>query len=110
MCLHIDICTNATCRLWPLPKTPLPSSFVPPTTKLGKASAHGSERARLAHKVSVLAAENPGNIQETPWQWIEDLINRLANNHEPVFDVDHDNFSGSNLYHFISNLIFNLIF
>ncbi len=99
MCLHLGFCTNETCRLWAPPKASLSPDFVLPTTKLGHA-AHGTERARLAHKISVLAdgksgEENTGKNQETPWQWIEDLLNRMNKDHEPVIDVDHDNFSGT---------------
>ena len=56
-------------------------------------------------KISVLAdaksGENyPGKSQETPWQWIEDLLNRMNKDHEPIIDMDHDNFSGTSLLPF----------
>ncbi len=32
-------------------------------------------------------------VRDTPWDWIKNLINRLANDHEPVEDLDGDDFS-----------------
>ena len=106
VCFHLDFCSNQTCRMWPLPTTPLPPSFTLPTTKLPAAPAH-----RAAHKISVLAdaksGENyPGKSQETPWQWIEDLLNRMNKDHEPIIDMDHDNFSGTSLL-FLSSFSFS---
>lgn len=105
MCYHLGLCTNQTCRLWPLPTHPLSPSFTLPTTRRGLASPaqDAPQRARLAHKISVLAdAKKPENNQETPWQWIEDLLNRMANVHQPLVDFDHDNYSGISLSFFIS--------
>jgi hypothetical protein len=45
----------------------------------------------LRNKIAVnLARRDP---QENPWDWIMELVNRLANQHEPFFDLDDDNFS-----------------
>lgn len=35
----------------------------------------------------------PSIPKETPWQWIMDLINRLAQKHEPIVDIDRDMYS-----------------
>jgi hypothetical protein len=32
-------------------------------------------------------------VQETPWDWIIQLFNRLGNDHLPIFDLDGDLFS-----------------
>jgi len=32
-------------------------------------------------------------VRETPWDWIKALINRLANGHQPIEDLDGDDFS-----------------
>ncbi len=34
------------------------------------------------------------NVRENPWDWLMNLINRLANQHEPILDFDSDLFSG----------------
>lgn len=110
VCARLDFCTNSTCQLWPSPTSPLPSSFHLPAARARVVSAQGTQRARLAHKISILAdaksseAAKPGKIQETPWQWIEDLLNRMNQHHEPIVDFDHDNYSG-NFFLFLFNRI-----
>ncbi len=72
----MEFCTNATCGLY-LPNKDAYSTmekFKPKITHITKA-----------------------RIQESPWDWITNLINTLANKHEPVVDFDGDFFSSN--YH-----------
>eukprot|EP01113_Clastostelium_recurvatum_P016099 TRINITY_DN19144_c0_g1_i1.p1 TRINITY_DN19144_c0_g1~~TRINITY_DN19144_c0_g1_i1.p1 ORF type:complete len:554 (+),score=143.51 TRINITY_DN19144_c0_g1_i1:31-1662(+) len=64
-----DMCLNSTCRLWPPPTT------ARPTRGLGRIS-----KRTLADT-------------ESPWDWIKNLINHFANNHDPIEDFDHDRYS-----------------
>jgi acyloxyacyl hydrolase len=69
VCYKLSLCTNAQCRLWPAKATRQLSSIVQiPLRQRQEAPATG----------------------ETPWQWLLDQINRVANSHEPLVDLDHD--------------------
>lgn len=37
---------------------------------------------------------NTISVDDTPWDWIKDLINRMGNEHQPIEDIDGDDFSG----------------
>lgn len=112
ICHQLEFCTSPTCRLFPPPTKSLPSSFVLPENGNGQSTNRKLDplRSRMMHKISVLAEskgemesgnkENKENKEngkienkETPWQWIEDLMNRMSKYHEPVVDMDHDNYS-----------------
>jgi acyloxyacyl hydrolase len=67
VCYKLSLCTNAQCRLWPAKATrPLASIVQLPLRQVAPATG------------------------ETPWQWLLDQINRVANSHEPLVDLDHD--------------------
>jgi acyloxyacyl hydrolase len=69
VCYKLSLCSNPQCRLWPAKATRPLSSIVP---------------VRLSQGHEVLES------RETPWQWLLDQINRVANSHEPLVDLDHD--------------------
>lgn len=64
VCLHIGLCANATCHLFPLPK---------------------SQRPPLGIKIEIPAEKR--NLQSFQWPW------ELVANHLPAVDLDHDKFS-----------------
>jgi acyloxyacyl hydrolase len=66
VCYKLSLCTNAQCRLWPAKATRPLSSIVQ------------------------LPPPRAAQVGETPWQWLLDQINRVANSHEPLVDLDHD--------------------
>ena len=67
VCYKLSLCTNAQCRLWPAKATrPLASIVQLPLRQVAPSTG------------------------ETPWQWLLDQINRVANSHEPLVDLDHD--------------------
>jgi hypothetical protein len=35
------------------------------------------------------------DVGSTPWQWIIDYITKLANSHDPWYDLDSDQFGGT---------------
>ena len=68
----MEFCTNSTCGLY-------------------RPSKNGhSAMETLKPKINKLTK---ARIQESPWDWITNLINTLANKHEPVVDYDGDLFS-----------------
>lgn len=74
VCAGLHLCTSfPTCHLWPLPK----------------------HRAALTPKLGggkdAVARDAPG-VAENPVQILKDLINRVANLHEPLVDLDGDRF------------------
>jgi acyloxyacyl hydrolase len=69
VCYKLSLCTNAQCRLWP-----------------AKATRPLSSITQLPPRHS----QHAPSSRETPWQWLLDQINRVANSHEPLVDLDHD--------------------
>ena len=45
------------------------------------------------HARPLLARDDSPRV--SPWDWIKELINRVANTHLPAFDLDNDRFSGA---------------
>lgn len=101
--------------MFPAPAKSLPSSFVLPITTNQPATV---KQASMMHKISVLEKGNgvgKGKGKgDTPWQWIEDLLDRMSHYHEPVVDMDNDNYSGifllSLLYSFSLLLLHSISF
>jgi acyloxyacyl hydrolase len=67
VCYKLSLCSNVQCRLWPSKATRPFSSIIPELSR-EEALASG----------------------ETPWQWLLDQINKVADSHEPLVDLDHD--------------------
>ncbi len=58
-----------------------------------KTSIHAEKFSKLISKrIKLFKEQNP---TENPWDWLMALINRLAQNHEPIVDVDTDDFSST---------------
>eukprot|EP01112_Ceratiomyxa_fruticulosa_P001674 TRINITY_DN11841_c0_g1_i1.p1 TRINITY_DN11841_c0_g1~~TRINITY_DN11841_c0_g1_i1.p1 ORF type:complete len:571 (-),score=147.90 TRINITY_DN11841_c0_g1_i1:136-1848(-) len=79
-----DLCTNPECRLFPAAAQ---------RQKSEQATTFKPERSPL--RMRVIDPFVNQKIEESPWQWIKDLINRLANSHEPIEDLDDDFYSMS---------------
>eukprot|EP00003_Mantamonas_plastica_P021532 TRINITY_DN349_c0_g1_i8.p1 TRINITY_DN349_c0_g1~~TRINITY_DN349_c0_g1_i8.p1 ORF type:complete len:485 (+),score=158.52 TRINITY_DN349_c0_g1_i8:34-1455(+) len=77
-CRKIDICIDAAtqCKLFPKGTRGFKGSSEDLLSVMPKGERQVSRQ-----------------VGESPWDWIKDLINRLANGHEPIYDLDSDNFS-----------------
>ena len=78
VCRALHACDNAQCNLFPPPSSSPPSASAP---------------RRAPRRQTVHIRNGAAGINESPWQWLMDLINRFANVHEPLVDVDGDGFS-----------------
>jgi len=83
VCNKIELCVDPTCRLFP------PPSY----SSTMKSNPNGLTKSSMVNISGGKISSNYAKIKETPWDWIKDLINRLANNHQPVEDIDGDDFS-----------------
>eukprot|EP01104_Vermistella_antarctica_P005480 TRINITY_DN1600_c0_g1_i1.p1 TRINITY_DN1600_c0_g1~~TRINITY_DN1600_c0_g1_i1.p1 ORF type:complete len:649 (-),score=183.38 TRINITY_DN1600_c0_g1_i1:194-2140(-) len=114
VCSKVNVCTNSTCILFDNTTEPFAASA---SSSSSSASCEGAMRVRSHFVRKVLArldtipksrtTPSPsaasafsartfltslfGDID--PWQWIKDEVNKLANQHEPIDDVDGDFFS-----------------
>jgi len=75
ICHVIQFCTDPTCQLWGESKIPKVEI----------------ELTRITR--TVLSQRLQNRPTESPWDWITNLINRLAQSHEPIVDIDSDNYS-----------------
>jgi acyloxyacyl hydrolase len=83
ICNAIKICQTPDtdqCRLQP----------VHPSVPRARARTHAKADPQWKVRAASIFPKPP---TETPWQWIMDLINRLAQKHEPVVDIDRDMYS-----------------
>eukprot|EP01114_Cavostelium_apophysatum_P007754 TRINITY_DN19938_c0_g1_i2.p1 TRINITY_DN19938_c0_g1~~TRINITY_DN19938_c0_g1_i2.p1 ORF type:complete len:562 (-),score=85.30 TRINITY_DN19938_c0_g1_i2:69-1754(-) len=69
VCLEMNICTDSTCRLNP-----------------------NAQRKFDGKPLPSFKAQNYDDA-ESPWDWIVEIINKLAQKHEPIEDIDGDLFS-----------------
>lgn len=74
---------DPTCRLFP-----------PPSQSQSQAQSQSNPHRPSSISTPVAISGNGlKKEKETPWDWIKALINKLANNHQPIEDIDDDDFS-----------------
>jgi acyloxyacyl hydrolase len=88
VCAGIKVCTNPACHLWPTNGPPPPLA-----AEGGSAAAFAELEARAAKDPEVARALGSLYVSESPLQWLKDLINRFANGHSPLVDLDGDGYS-----------------
>lgn len=96
VCHELKICTDSTCKLFsgatssPLARFAAAASDAP-------AASHEVHRQLLSSssRLSPQQQQQQQPADFDPWQWLKDLINKLGNDHLPIYDIDGDDFSGT---------------
>eukprot|EP01091_Cochliopodium_minus_P014608 TRINITY_DN4991_c0_g1_i1.p1 TRINITY_DN4991_c0_g1~~TRINITY_DN4991_c0_g1_i1.p1 ORF type:complete len:566 (-),score=151.84 TRINITY_DN4991_c0_g1_i1:74-1771(-) len=82
-CQYIDFCSYPQCQLFP------EGFHYYNIDNNGK----NLDRRMLKRSKNAEKFRRTWNVKFNPWDWIVKLVNRLANNHLPVVDIDNDRFS-----------------